>query len=71
MATKSKKGNSGKKNEDFNARSYTKFLKEVGKQSAQRSIRETKALGLSITYVEGGEIIREDANGRKEVIGKI
>ncbi|MBO9699751.1 MAG: hypothetical protein J7604_06035 [Sporocytophaga sp.] len=70
MAPKSKKGNSVKKGEGFNT-SYTKFLKEVGKQSAERSIKESKALGLSITYVEGGKIIREEPNGKKNIIGEI
>ncbi|GAL83995.1 hypothetical protein MYP_1223 [Sporocytophaga myxococcoides] len=70
MATKSNRDNPGKKGKGFNT-SYTKFLKEVGKMSAERSIKESKALGLSITYVEEGKIIREDANGKQKVIGEI
>lgn len=51
--------------------SHTKLLIEVGKSSAERSIKETKALGLPITYLENGKIIREQVDGTKEVIGEI
>lgn len=49
----------------------TSFLIEMGKLSGQLSIRENKALGLPITYLEDGKIIREYSDGRKEEIGKL
>lgn len=52
-------------------RSHTLFLKKVGKKSAERSIDENKALGLSITYLEDGIIYEEDAKGKKTEIGRI
>jgi hypothetical protein len=51
--------------------SHTKLLIKVGKTSAERSIKETKAMGLPITYLEDGKIIRESHDGKKEVIGKV
>ena len=50
---------------------HTNLLVKAGKLSAERSIRENKALGLPITYLEDGQIIREFADGRKEIIGTI
>lgn len=51
--------------------SHTKFLMKLGKLSAKRSIKETKALGLPITYLENKKVIREHIDGTKEVIGEI
>ncbi len=49
----------------------TTFLIEMGKLSGQLSIRENKALGLPITYLEDGKIIREYSDGKKVEIGKL
>jgi len=35
------------------------------------AIKETKDKGLPITYVENDEIIKEYADGKKEVLGKV
>lgn len=35
------------------------------------AVKEAKDKGLPITYVENEEIIKEYADGRKEVLGKI
>ena len=61
-----------KKKIDFKPNTaHTNLLVKAGKLSAELSIRENKALGLPITYLDGGQIIREFADGRKEVIGTI
>ena len=52
-------------------RNHTALLIEMGKLSAERSIKENKVLGLPITYSEEGKVIREHADGRKEVLGFI
>ena len=38
------------------------------KSSTERAIRENKALGLPITYLEDGKIIKEHADGSKEIM---
>jgi hypothetical protein len=43
-------------------------LKKIVKKASERAIRENKALGLPITYLEDGKIIKEYANGTKEVL---
>jgi hypothetical protein len=43
----------------------TAILIKIGKEGALIAIRESKALGLEITYMEKGVIIKEDANGVK------
>ena len=76
-ATKEKKrlksvSSSNKRVGQFKAdKAHTLLLVEIGKLSAERSIRENKALGLPITYLEGDTIIKEHADGRMEVIGKL
>ena len=35
------------------------------------AIKETKDKGLPITYVENEEIVKEYADGRKEILGRI
>jgi hypothetical protein len=43
-------------------------LKTSLKSASERAIRENKALGLPITYLEDGKIIKEHADGSKEII---
>jgi hypothetical protein len=43
----------------------TAILIKIGKEGALNAIRESKALGLDITYMEKGVIVKEDANGVK------
>ena len=43
----------------------TAILIKIGKEGVLNAIRESKALGLEITYMEKGVLIREDANGVK------
>lgn len=43
----------------------TALLIKIGKEGALNAIRESKALGLEITYMEKGVIVKEDANGVK------
>jgi hypothetical protein len=43
----------------------TAILIKIGKEGALNAIRESKALGLEITYMEKGVIVKEDANGVK------
>jgi len=43
-------------------------LKKIVKKASERAIRENKALGLPTTYLEDGKIIKEYANGTKEVL---
>ena len=43
----------------------TAILIKIGKEGALNAIREAKALGLEITYMEKGVIVKEDANGVK------
>jgi hypothetical protein len=49
-------------------RKFIKLLKKAGKDAAEKAIRESKALGLSITYAENGKIIREEASGKNKII---
>jgi hypothetical protein len=46
-------------------------LVKAAKAATSKAIREAKSRELDITYTENGNIIREDASGNKEVIGKI
>jgi hypothetical protein len=46
----------------------TAVLLKAGKKGASLAIRESKALGLTITYLENGILYKEYADGTKEVI---
>jgi len=48
----------------------TETLVKAGKRSAALAIRESKALGLSITYLEKGVLYQEHADGTKEVVAQ-
>ena len=49
----------------------TATLVKVGRKGAANAIRASKALGLPITYLERGVIVRELPNGVKEIIAKV
>ncbi len=46
-------------------------LERAGRTSASNAIRASKALGLSITYMQKGVIYKEHTDGTKEVIVSI
>ncbi|HET6243114.1 MAG: hypothetical protein H0V01_07635 [Bacteroidetes bacterium] len=46
------------------------LLSKIGRESAAQAIRESKALGLTITYMENGILYEEDAKGKKSIIKK-
>ena len=46
----------------------TTSLVKIGRAASANAIRASKALGLSITYMEKGVIYRENADGTKEII---
>jgi type IV secretory pathway ATPase VirB11/archaellum biosynthesis ATPase len=49
----------------------TAALVKVGRKGAANAIRASKALGLPITYLENGHIVRELSNGDKEIVAKV
>jgi ribosomal protein L30E len=46
----------------------TATLVKVGRSAAVNAVRASKALGLPITYMKNGEVIKEMADGTKKVI---
>jgi hypothetical protein len=46
----------------------TAALVKVGRVSSANAIRASKALGLSITYLQNGVLYKEDSNGTKEIL---
>ena len=49
----------------------TATLVKVGRTGAANAIRETKALGLPITYLQGGVLYKEYPDGRKEILAAV
>jgi hypothetical protein len=49
----------------------TNSLIKSAKTSARNAIRASKALGLTVTYIEQGAIVNELPDGTKEIIKKI
>lgn len=47
---------------------HTGFLIKIGRTSAAKAIKESKALGLTITYIENDVLYKEHANGEREII---
>ena len=43
-------------------------LAKIGRAASANAIRASKALGLSVTYMEKGVVYREHADGTKEII---
>lgn len=48
-----------------------KKLLEAGKNAVNSAIRESKKLGLTITYIKDGYLVNEFPDGRKENITKL
>ena len=48
----------------------TNILVKAGKLSSEDAIRSSKALGLTITYLENGWVIKETADGNKVKVKK-
>lgn len=48
----------------------TQFLMKAGKQASEQAIREAKALGLEIMYIENGVVYREQ-NGKREAVDTV
>lgn len=46
----------------------TASLVRVGRLSAAKAIRESKALGLSITFIENGILYREFPDGKRVIV---
>ncbi|MDP2388265.1 MAG: hypothetical protein Q8M29_17960 [Bacteroidota bacterium] len=70
-AKKTVKKSSSKKNVIKSFRrdpKQTASLIKVGKSSAAKAIRESKALGLSITFIENGILYKEQADGSREIV---
>lgn len=49
----------------------TATLIKVGRSGAANAIRASKALGLSITYLQNGTLFKEHSDGSKEIIKKV
>jgi len=48
-----------------------KYFQRMCAEAGLFAIKEAKDLGLPITYVENEDIVKEYADGRKEILGKI
>ncbi|MEX2410982.1 MAG: hypothetical protein WD607_06340 [Candidatus Paceibacterota bacterium] len=49
---------------------YRKSLRSIGRRSARSAVRENEALGLPVTYMNRGRVIKESPSGRKAVIAE-
>jgi len=49
---------------------YAKFQKMCSK-AGSLAIKKAQARGLPLTYVENDKIIKEYADGKKEILGKV
>lgn len=47
----------------------TAALVKIGRAGSANAIRASKALGLSITYMQNGILYKEDSSGTKEIVG--
>ncbi|MCU0348549.1 MAG: hypothetical protein MUC59_16550 [Saprospiraceae bacterium] len=57
--------------EDLPSEEIVAALKEIGKEVGKRAVAEAKALGLPITFIENEWIIKEYADGKREILGKV
>jgi DUF438 domain-containing protein len=48
-----------------------KYFQQMCSEAGLFAIKEAKDRGLPITYVENEEIVKEYADGRKEILGRI
>ncbi len=46
-------------------------LGKIARESSRKAIRESKAVGLSITYLKNGEIFQETPDGKVQKIGAL
>jgi len=49
---------------------HSKKLAEIAKRASEKAIRESKALNLTITYMENGILYRENPDGTRKEIKK-
>ncbi|MGL2963433.1 hypothetical protein ACSVH2_06400 [Flavobacterium sp. RSB2_4_14] len=49
----------------------TKTLVKAGKESAKNALRASRALGISVSYIENGILYEERADGQVEEIQKL
>jgi hypothetical protein len=49
----------------------TKALVKAARVSAKRAFSGSKALGLSVSFIENGVVYEEDGNGNKNIINHI
>jgi len=52
-------------------RKHHGILQEVAKESVEDAISVAQQNSVAVTYMEGEEIITEEANGKKTVVGSI
>lgn len=50
---------------------YFESKQEIFDTAGQLAIKESKSLGLPITYVVNNEIIKEYPDGKKDVLGSV
>jgi len=48
-----------------------KYFQQMCNEAGLFAIKDAKDRGLPITYVENNEIVKEYADGRREILGKI
>jgi hypothetical protein len=48
--------------------SDAELLSKIAEESSAQAVREAKALGLTVTYLENGVIYRESADGKREKV---
>jgi len=49
---------------------YRKSLRAIGRESARDAVRENKALGLPVTYINRGRVIQEQPDGKIVVLSR-
>ncbi len=57
--------------EDLPPDEIVKVLQAIGKEVGRRAIAENKALGLPTTFLKDGLIIKEYADGKREILGTV
>jgi hypothetical protein len=60
-----------KRKKSIKRENEAEFLIEAGNISAKTAIQESKAMNLTITYLEGKTIYKEWPDGKKEVVAVI
>lgn len=67
----SKRIYSNKNGSKFVASKESRALAKIGRKSAKSAFSENVALGLPVSYINKGRIIKEMPDGRKEIIGRV